>query len=101
MKLGEGLFNIYYNRFVTTVHQEELSTTETLTTSSNMVQLFKSGGGVGRDIVLPAEGDSTNLCFYISCNGFTGTVKNDGGSTIRTLNHEGAWFFCDGTDWYG
>jgi len=88
------------DRFEVTVYQKTLSADETLTTSSKMIQLFKSGGGSARDIVLPAEGDSTNLCFFISCNGFTGTVKNDGSTTIRILTNEGAWFFCDGTDWY-
>jgi hypothetical protein len=63
-----------------------------------------------RDVTLPAAAACKDVAVFIGNLGTTtGTlvVKDSGGTAIATIGAtaandvSGAWFFCDGTSWYG
>ena len=84
------------------VNVETLADNKTLTVEDAQLQKLDPDGSA-RDISLPAEASSTGVAFRI-VNAADGAenlvVKDDGASTIATLNqNEAAWFGCDGTSW--
>jgi hypothetical protein len=61
-------------------------------------------GGAGRTVLLPAEADSKDLCFFIFNTADAAevlTIEEDGSTTaIETLAQgKGCFLHCDGTTW--
>jgi hypothetical protein len=81
---------------------------ETLTGNLTLTPAYPSilkldPGGSARDVTLEAEADCDGALRWI-VNGADAAenlvVKNDGGSTIVTINqNESAAVYCDGTSW--
>lgn len=79
------------------VNIEAISENKTLTYKDSMLQRLDAQVG-SLEVILPEE--KNGGVFVINCQGNSFTVKNDVGSTIKTLSvGEGALFACDGTDW--
>ena len=89
-------------RLIDIAFTETLSGNKTL--DADIPTIYKPDpGGSARDITLEAEADNTGLVRFI-INGADAAenlvVKDDGASTVGTLNqNEAGLFFCDGTSW--
>lgn len=94
---------INFQRVKPEINVETLAATKTLAITDLMAQWLDPDGS-DRDVVLPAEADSTHLMFIL-LNDADGAgedlvVENDGASTIATLGPGMSGIFsCDGTDW--
>lgn len=88
--------------FLNLVERETLTGNRTLTAGSGNVQRLDPGGSA-RDVTLPAEASSKGGWFLVINAADAAenlVVKDDGGSTIGTMNQNDAGLFsCDGTSW--
>jgi len=61
-----------------------------------------ANSGATEDLTLPPEADFVGLLYVFNTGGESIVVKNDGGSTIKTVpTAKSAVFACNGTAWLG
>ncbi|MBC8460849.1 MAG: hypothetical protein H8D67_22915 [Deltaproteobacteria bacterium] len=89
---------------INSINTETLGATLTLLVADAEYQ-FLDPGGASRDVVLPAEADSTGYRYYIFNTADAAenlVVKDDGGNTILTIaQNESGIVVCNGTVWKG
>lgn len=95
---GFGGANLYLGHNV-----ETLNATKTLTITDKVIQKLDPNG-TDRNILLPAEGDSTDLVFFIhNMGGEVGEelfIQNDAGGALTEIHyHQIAFCTCDGSTW--
>ena len=112
-KYWEGI-EYFYNgaTWVQSVSSTSLSSdnnTETLTGNKTLVvadapvQLLDPDG-TDRDVIMPAESDSTNLMYWVGNTSGADellVIKNDSGTVIISVGwDECGWLYCNGSTWY-
>ena len=96
--VGVGTFDL-----VGAAYSATLSGNLTVTVKHPMI-LKRDPGGASRDVTLEAEAGCPGRVRWIvnaaDAGGENLVVKNDGGSTVATINqNESAVVYCDGTAW--
>ena len=104
-----GEYTDLVTRLSITLQEGKNTNTETLAGTKVMVDgdfmlQFLNPDGSDREITLPAEADSNHAYIFLNTGSGGGNliIKNDGGSTIATVeNDEVGYLFSDSSQWKG